>query len=244
MERNPLISVILPVYNGQQYLAETIESFLAQTYRPLEIAVIDDGSTDRSADVAASFAPSVRYFHQPNRGVGAARNRGVDSARGDFFAFLDQDDLWVREKLAYQMAAFDRDPHLDAVFGHVIQFHSPELDERAKKTKRCPRGKIGGYVAGTMLVRREAFHRVGPFRTDLQLGDFIDWYANAMEKGLKRLMLPSVLMKRRIHASNTALLARNSRADYVRVLRATISRRKATSIIAESPSLTSEKDGS
>jgi glycosyltransferase involved in cell wall biosynthesis len=227
MDSNPLISVILPVYNGQRYLAEAIASVLAQTYRPVEIRVIDDGSTDHSAEVATSFASSVQYFYQTNGGIGAARNRGVDLARGSFFAFLDHDDLWVQEKLAYQMAAFDRDPQLDVVFGHVIQFHSPELDEQVKDTKLCPTGKIAGYIAGTMLVRRGTFHRVGPFRTDLQLGDFIDWYAKAMEKGLKSLMLPSVLMKRRIHAANTGIRTRSSRTDYVRVLKAALDRRNA-----------------
>ena len=227
MDSNPLVSVIVPVYNGQLYLAEAIASILAQTYRLVEIIVIDDGSTDHSAEVAASFAPSVQYFYQTNCGIGAARNRGGDLARGSFFAFLDHDDLWVNEKLAFQMAAFDRDPELDVVFGHVIQFHSPELDEQVKNTKLCPDEKIAGYTAGTMLVRREAFQRVGPFRTDLQLGDFIDWYAKAGEKGLKSLMLSSVLMKRRIHATNTGISKRNSRADYVRVLKEAIDRRNA-----------------
>jgi len=105
MKQNPLISVIIPVYNGERYLAEAIESALAQTWEPVEIIIVDDGSTDGSADVASRFASSVKYDLQPHAGPGAARNRGARLARGDYLAFLDADDLWLKEKLKLQMAA-------------------------------------------------------------------------------------------------------------------------------------------
>src|SRR5436305_1029668 len=90
----PMISVIIPVYNGERYLGEAIESVLAQSYHWLEIILVDDGSTDGSATVAKQFSPAVQVVRQPNLGAGAARNRGIALAQGEFLAFLDADDLW------------------------------------------------------------------------------------------------------------------------------------------------------
>jgi len=226
-----LISVIIPVYNGEKYLAEAIESVLAQTCRPIEIIVVDDGSTDRSADVARSFSEAVRYYYQPNSGSGAARNTGVKTARGSLLAFLDADDLWVKEKLSCQMPMLEADPSPDMVFGHVSHFYSPDLDEGMRKKVACPAGALPGYHAGTLLIRRDTFLHVGLFNPALQCGEFLDWSFRAKEKGLKELLLPDVLMKRRIHSSNMGILKRNTHtanthADYVRILKSSLDRRR------------------
>ena len=107
----PLISVMIGVYNAEPYLAEAIESVLAQDYEPLELVVVDDGSNDGSAEVAKSF-PQVNYFFQDNAGNGAARNRAVEAATGDLFAFVDADDRFTPGKLTLQKAALDADPAL------------------------------------------------------------------------------------------------------------------------------------
>src|SRR5919205_4589183 len=106
MNSSPPIIVIIPVYNGESYVAEAIESILDQTYRPAEVIVVDDGSTDNTAEVVKRFGDVVQYHHQPNRGAGAARNRGVELSHGEFLAFLDADDLWHKDKLAHQIQAF------------------------------------------------------------------------------------------------------------------------------------------
>jgi glycosyltransferase involved in cell wall biosynthesis len=231
MENSPLVSTIIPVYNCERYLAEAIESVLAQTYRPIEIIVVDDGSTDGSADVAKDFADlQVQYFYQPNSGPGAARNQGTSLARGSLFAFLDADDVWLADKLTLQMATFESNPELDVVFGHISQFHSPELDAHLK-AKMGHEGEImPGCFAGTMLIKRESFFRVGPFATDWRVGEFIDWYSKAMEKGLKSLMLPKVVMRRRIHTTNMGIRERKSQTDYVRILKAALDRRRGKDV--------------
>jgi len=226
----PLVSVVIPVYNCEQYLAEAIESVLVQTYWPIEIIVVDDGSTDSSADVAQRFPPPVRYRFQPHSGAGAARNRGIDQAQGSFFAFLDADDLWVEDKLARQRAAFDDDAELDMVFGHVRHFHSPELDEDSRKRIPYPAEIMPGYSHATMLIARDAFLRVGLFETNYQVGEFIDWYLRAIEKGLKSMMLPEIVMKRRLHAANIGIRERRSQTDYVRILKASLDRRRKISL--------------
>jgi len=156
------VSVIVPVFDGDRYLAMAIDSTLAQTHRPLEIIVIDDGSTDESAGIAQTYAKrelNVHYFHQSHRGIGAARNRGIAHAKGCYLAFLDADDLWCADKLALQLAVFDRHPKVDLVFGHVTQFVSPELNDEQKRELRCPSDPMSGYLATAMLVPQEVFCR-------------------------------------------------------------------------------------
>lgn len=226
MLNNAMISVIIPVYNGERYLTAAIESVLVQTHTPGEIIVIDDGSTDESAKIAQRFAPIVHYRWQSHGGISAARNRGVELACGNFLAFLDADDLWMEDKLARQVATFSHNPTLEAVFGHIQQFYSPELDEESKRQIAIPVEAVRGFHAGAMLIKREAFLRVGLFNSDLQLAEFIDWYARAMELQLKSLMLPDVVMKRRIHRTNQGMQYRGARGDYVRVLKAALDRRR------------------
>src|SRR5215471_18905764 len=121
MNSNPRVSVIIPVYNCEQYLAEAIQSALSQTGSTLEVIVVDDGSTDASAEVARSFGSRVRYCYQANAGIGAARNCGIAMAVGNLYAFLDADDRYVKGKLAKQIAVLEDDPSLDMVLGQVVQ---------------------------------------------------------------------------------------------------------------------------
>jgi len=228
MENRSLVSVIIPVYNGKRYLAEAIESVLAQTYQPIEVIVIDDGSTDGSDRVVKRFSPLVQYFYQPNSGLGAARNSGVDLAKGDYLAFLDADDIWIKDKLMLQMAAFQGNPGLDFVFGHVQQFISPELDEKQKSNIYCPAKKMPGYIAGTMVIKRESFIHAGAFETHWHIGEFVHWYLRAKEQDMKSFMLPEIALKRRLHADNMGIRDRDSRTDYVRILKASLDRRRAS----------------
>jgi glycosyltransferase involved in cell wall biosynthesis len=221
----PLVSVIIPVYNGERYLAEAVQSVLAQTYAPVEIIVVDDGSTDGTADVAKHFAP-VQYVRQANSGVSAARNRGLELARGEFLAFLDADDLWVADKLARQTEAFTTDPQLDMVFGHVRQFYSPELDQRARSKIQCPSEPMRGPSPSSMLIKRVAFFRVGLFETQWRGREWPAWYVRAVDLGLSSLMLPEVVALRRLHASNKGLEP-SANADFVHILKASLDRRRA-----------------
>jgi len=222
---NPLVSVILPVFNGERYLAEAIESARRQRYAPLQTIVVDDGSTDASATVARRFGRVVEYCFQPNRGIGAARNRGVSLAHGDYFAFLDADDVWSETKLERQMATLARQPELDAVFGYVTQFHSPELSQEARKQILCQPEPLPGYLPSTLLVRRQAFFRVGQFGETIRMGEFADWYLRAVELGLKMCMLRAVVARRRLHSANNGIRQREYFNDYLHALRRSIQRR-------------------
>lgn len=221
----PEISVVIPVHNGEKYLAESIQSVLDQEHAALEILVIDNGSTDGTANVARMF-PSIRYFHLEEKGLAKALNYGVEQCRGGFLAFLDADDLWKPNRLAAQLEAFDRNPAVEMVFGHVEQFISPELEDSVKASLSIRDGQLPGRWRGSMLIRKESFWRVGLFDKTMDFAEFIDWYMRAEEQNLQELMLPDVLTLRRIHGANLGYTERDKRIEYVRVLKRGLDRRR------------------
>ncbi len=229
MTSPPLVSVMMVVFNGGPYLREAIDSVLGQTYQPVELVVVDDGSDDGSGEVAQSYLPRLRYTFQDRAGIGAARNRALDLATGDYLTFLDADDRLVPGALAREVDVLESDPELDMVFAHVREFVSPDIDEAERQNLRAPSGRIPGRLPTTMLCRRDAFLRVGGFATDIRMGVTLDWSARALEQGLKSVMLPDVLFERRLHAQNNGLRERESRTHYVRVLKASLDRRRAMS---------------
>jgi glycosyltransferase involved in cell wall biosynthesis len=231
MEQAPLVSTIIAVYNREAYLADAIKSVMNQTYRNIEIIVIDDGSTDNSKEVALRFASLVRCHHQPNRGIAAAWNQGIRLSKGDFFAFLDSDDLWTDNKLQQQMDVLSENAKFDIVFGHVKQFYSPEVSEEERQKIWCPDDMMPGVSAITMLIRRESFFRVGWFDSQWRQGIFNDWYLRADERGLVSHMLPQLVAKRRLHRTNNGIVNHDKSIDYVRMFRASLSRRRSQPLI-------------
>ncbi|MDF5721893.1 MAG: glycosyltransferase [Rhizonema sp. PD37] len=221
----PLISVVIPVYNRERYLAEAIESVLAQTYPAIELIVVDDGSTDHSAEVAQRYP--LTYHFQPNGGISSARNTGIALAKGNFFAFLDSDDIWVVNKLSKQMTAFEGDPNLEAVFGYAQQFYSPELDETFRQKFRCPQQPIAAHIASAMLIHRAAFLRIGLFDTKLKTGIDISWYICALENQLQQVTLPDVVYRRRLHETNSGIIERQYANERIYILKAKLDRERA-----------------
>src|SRR5262245_32159351 len=204
----PLISCILPVFNGERYLREALKSIFQQTYQPLEIIVTDDGSTDGTAAIVADYGEDIRYLRQANAGAPAARNLGLRAARGEFIAFLDADDLWHREKLARQMACFQTRPQLDLCVTHLQNFWIPELHgEAARFHNHRLTQALPGYVTQTLLARRSLFDRIGYFNDALRAGDVKDWFFRAAEQGAVMELLPDVLVYRRLHDSNLSVEA-------------------------------------
>lgn len=225
---------MIGAYNAEQYLGEAIDSVLAQAYRPLEVIVVDDGSEDKSGDVARAYGGQVMVARQDNAGNGSARNHAVRLANGELFAFLDADDRFVPEKLEWQWSELERDPSVDIVFGYVQEFVSPELTEEQRASVRAPQPAPSPWTApNLMLIRREAFERVGPFSELLRVGVTVDWYARSVEAGLRSLMLPHVVLERRLHLTNNGLREAASRTQYAHVLKAALDRRRAQAAARE-----------
>lgn len=221
------VSAIITAFECARYLPEAIESVLAQTHPVDEIIVVDDGSTDDCPAVVASFGSRIRGVRQPNSGIGSARNRGIAESRGEWIAFLDGDDVWEPEKTALQFRVAAERPSPDLIFGLALNFVSPEIDPAEAARWRAPEGEIAGLVAGAMLVRRRVVERIGEYRTDLKLGEFIDWIARAHEIGLTEVVIPNRVLRRRLHGGNQTLRHRNARSDYAKVLKASLDRRRA-----------------
>lgn len=221
-----LVSVVIPTHNGQRYIAATLDSVLAQHHRPLEILVIDDGSTDSTAQIVRGHAPEVRLIQQDQRGHPAARNAGIRAAIGEFLGFVDHDDLWSPDKLERQMARFERDPSLDLVFGHILNFFSPEMPAEERKRLGVPLRPLPGLLQGAMLARRRSFERVGFFSEERMVGDFIDWYGRAMLARMNIEMLPETVVYRRIHANNQQRMNGHRRREYLRAVKDLLDRRR------------------
>ena len=162
MPANPLVSVIIPSWNAAAFLPAAVASIREQRYEPIEIVVVDDGSTDGTESAVAALGPGVRYFRQDNRGPAAARNRGLAGARGEFIAFLDADDRWPRHKLSIQLARLLAEPQLDFVLGR-IRYVPVEGGVMPDFAREAPGNAITHVHLGSGLFRRGAFERVGEF---------------------------------------------------------------------------------
>jgi len=173
-----VISAVIPAYNAEQFIRRTIDSVLAQTYTDYEIIVIDDGSTDNTAEVVKSYGSKVRYFYQQNSGDGAARNAGIYAAKGEWVAFLDHDDEWLPDKLKIQMELLSRNPQLRWC---AANFYKQSESRRVTAgNEMALTVALGGrdyfenfftafsegkckFMTSTMVVHKEVFERVGVF---------------------------------------------------------------------------------
>lgn len=198
----PLISCIVPVYNGERFLAEAIDSILAQTYRSTEIIVVDDGSTDSTSKITRQYASRVTCARQVNAGATVARNRGIGLARGEFIAFLDADDLWYEDKLRRQLHRFKENRELGYCITHMKNFWVEELRDEAERLNKHKLSEIQPGAASTFFARRSAFDQVGLLNVELRNRDIQEWMLRADKKGLIREVLPDVLVSRRIHTAN------------------------------------------
>lgn len=204
-----MISVVVPAYNARAFLREALTSVFSAQVQPLEVIVVDDGSTDGTAEVTLDFP--VRCVRTEHRGVSAARNLGLATATGEFLTWLDADDRWPTERLEAQLQALCADSTLDVVYGHVQQFTVKEGVEVLVGPARP------GRLPGSMLIRRDTFLRVGGFDEGLHIGEFMDWLVRARAQNLREAMLERTCLERRIHQDNLGIRERAHLSDYLRV---------------------------
>jgi glycosyltransferase involved in cell wall biosynthesis len=221
----PLVSVIIPVYNGERYLVEAIESVLSQDYRPLELIVVDDGSTDKTAEIARSYG-SVKFIQQGNLGAAAARNTGLKAASGAFIAFLDADDLWAANKLCRQMNHLLQNPQIDYTIVNVEHFVEPGMEAPQWMTEELLYGKHSGYLLGALVARKSVFDRIGGFDTTLITSDDADWWFRAEDANIPMALIPETLLYRRVHKTNLSYDTGTTQAELLKVIRSSISRKR------------------
>ena len=215
----PLVSVVVAAYNCERFVGAAIESALAQAYSPVEVIVVDDGSTDSTADVAARYP--VRLIRQPNGGQGAAKNSGVAAARGGLIAFLDGDDLWFPPKLTRQVELLEARPEAQGALARLEVLleagvpHPPWL----ARTREYP-----WFPPSSWLVRRSALEAAGPFDEDLVLPDF-DWMLRARDAGLAFEIVPGAPLGRyRFHGENVSYRREQMREHAFIALRRSLDR--------------------
>ena len=219
----PAVSVVVPFYEAERYLGETLASIEAQTEPADEIVLVDDGSTDGGPAVAADHVGPAQVVTLAHGGIGAARNAGLARARGELVAFCDADDLWEPTKLARQRAELEAHPELGAVLCGVQEFVSPELDPEVIGV-RPVRRRDEGVATSALLVRRSVVDEVGDFDETLTVGEWFDWYARLRETGHPIGAVDEVLVRRRLHETNNGRRHQQSRGEYLQVLRAHLAR--------------------
>ncbi len=197
----PLVSVIIPVLNGERFIRDVVENVLAQDYPALELIIVDDGSTDRTAEIISRLPHDIRYFRQDNAGPAAARNRGIRDASGEFVAFLDVDDLWPANNLTRLVDELLLDPELEVVHGY-----GQELEKHHESGEYeyfgNPKESYDYYISSA-VYRKSVFARVGLFDATLRFGEDNDWAARANESNVKIRRVEEVtLLFRRGHGEN------------------------------------------
>jgi glycosyltransferase involved in cell wall biosynthesis len=225
------ISCVIPVFNGEAYLGEALDSVFAQTLPPTEVIVVDDGSTDGTWDVVDRFGARVRYIRQDNQGPGAARNTGIALATGQLLAFLDADDLWLPQKLDRQVRRFAERADLQVSVTKVRNFWIEELraEAEAMRDHRLSADALPGYVPQTMLARREVFARVGRFDETLRVGEDTDWFLRAADLGTEVELLPEVMVMRRFHRTNLTRAGNALQSNLADAVWRSLQRRRAES---------------
>lgn len=224
-----LVSIIIPVFNGEKYIAETIQSVLTQSYPNIEIIAVDDGSTDNTKHIICDQFEMVNYHYQNNQGQGAALNHGLSLAKGEFITFLDADDLIMPDKTKTQVNYLKSMPEIDMVYGIVEQFVCPSLTVR-QQIAHAGTALNSATLAGATLSRKNCFERVGRLDPQWIIGGYMDWYLRAKEVGLQEYYLPELALRRRIHDNNQSITARDSRGQYLQILKASLERKKAATI--------------
>jgi len=227
MSEEPRVSVVMPAFNAEAFIVEAIASVLAQAHRPLEVIVVDDGSTDSTAALAASFGGAVRLHRQANAGPPTARNRGLELATGEFVTFLDADDLFTPEMLVRQLARMRRRPDIDIVLGGMRHFEDGDPDGASLRQE----GEISLQLS-CGLFRRSVFDTVGRFDPALWQCDDWDWFMRARELRVGLLLHRDVVVHHRLHGANLTRDREAAKRYQAMMFKRSLERRRARNGVA------------
>ena len=220
MSDRPLVSVVIPTYNNAALASEAVESVLAQSYKPVEIFVVDDGSTDETRSALERYAKRVNLILQEHKGPGAARNQGILHSTGEYIAFLDSDDIWYPRKLEVCIAALEQEHAYGAVYHDYLI-----VDTERHKRYAIPHYEISGWIArdlfvenlgfhtSTVVARRSCFDRIGLFDEELiRAQDWDMWLRVAEEYPV--LYVGELLAERRLHPGGLSVVKQDLYAEY------------------------------
>jgi glycosyltransferase involved in cell wall biosynthesis len=216
---SPLVSVIMPAYNAAEHIGEALESVLAQDWRPLEVVVVDDGSTDDTALIVARY-PDVVYVQQDNKGPSAARNAAAERSSGEFIANFDSDDLLPTTRVSVQVGYLLSHPEVGAVFGRQEWMNAPEWMARDSVY-----GDVDGIPLSSVMFRRNVFFDLGGYDTSFVHGEDMDLLVRMRERGIEYQVIPEIVLYRRYQASSLTG-GRAPQEPLLRSLRAKLARQE------------------
>jgi len=194
----PLISVIVPAYNSEKYIAETIKSLLRQEYEKLEVIVVNDGSTDATLDVLGQFGDRIRIISQENKGISIARNTGIRAAKGSIIGFLDHDDIWPDDHISLLLPHLLKDDKYDFVSGKFRY-----VKDYGMKSEQMSEAKVL-WLVGVCLYKKSVFDKVGLFDESIHGGEDVDFYARLCESECNEGKINETTLFWRQHDSNTS----------------------------------------
>lgn len=192
----PLVSVIMAAYNAAEHIGEALESVLAQEWRPLEVVVVDDGSTDETAEIVRRY-PDVVYVQQENQGPSAARNAAVERSSGEFVANFDSDDLLPPTRVGDQARYLLAHPDVGVVFGRQEWLNAPEWMARDQVY-----GDVDGIPLSSVMFRREVFFALRGYDTSFVHGEDMDLLVRMRELGIAYHVIPEIVLFRRYEPSS------------------------------------------
>lgn len=223
MEPAKKVSVIIPVYNGEKFVGEAIESVLGQSIKPAEIIVVNDGSEDTTEIVLKKFKDKIRYVYKENGGTASARNCGLRTAQGELIGFLDADDIWLENKLERQLQLFHENPEYEIVLGLLKRIPISKTEEALKINH-----EDGEYAvsAGSSLIKRKVFDIVGTFDEEMGFCEDVDLFLRILDSEIKVFGHKDVVQFYRRHDQNITLDKNRSFHDLLRVFKKTVDRRR------------------
>jgi glycosyltransferase involved in cell wall biosynthesis len=224
MTADPLVSVTIPVRNGERFIRQALDSVLAQSYRPIEVIVVDDGSADATSEIVRQYGSAVRYLYQDHMGLPAGRNRGIAAANGEILAFLAHDDLYTPEKLEIQVGYLVAHPDIQYTVSHIKFFLEPGCGIPRGFRPELLEGSHPGRIPEALVARKSLFAAVGLFRTDLKIADDVDWFARCKDQHIQMAVLPQVLLHKRVHDTNLSSNAMANNRELLTLLRDSIRR--------------------
>ncbi len=222
----PMISVIIPAYNGVRFLPEAVASILAQQYPSLDLIIVDDGSTEDIATAVRNLPCDVRFFRQENVGPAAARNRGIREASGEYLAFLDIDDQWPEGNLVRLLNILTQDPGLDVAMGRGQLMRKSGAQDDIMYIGNA--AESFPYLIAAALYRRRCFERVGLFDPELIFGEDTDWFTRAAERELRIERVAETALLVRRHDTNMTKGKSLVELNALRVFKKTLDRQRQT----------------
>lgn len=227
IQNQNFISVVIPVYNGENFLAQAVDHILVQNYQPLEIIVIDDGSTDNTVEVAAQLQDKIHYFYQENSGPAAARNLGIKQAKGELIAFLDVDDRWSNNTLKILTEYLKKHPESGIAQGLIIRQKINPITHKVIENSP-PYNYIN---LGCALYRKSTFQQVGLFDETMRYGEDVDWYLRAWEQRINKGLIDEVTLYYRMHDTNMTKGKNLIEKGFIRIYKKRLDRMRKEKVV-------------